>query len=283
MASLTVDGVPAGNTPRTVPVPPGRHVIVLDRPDCFERRREVEIRPGEMFTWDCELRVRDGDSEEVIESFAAEFGIELLHADVQSMRSGSSDAGLQVVYPRGNVRIADLTEGAIECNDTGMTVDGRAVLRRGEEVLLSVPITRDEFFLTIPIGPEVRAKVRPGDELTFGYVPRNGDETSVRVRVVDDGLSDRFAEIERRLAKQPVVLGDHLKAQALFDGEFYTGAYLAAKRIVDQAPGSTRGYYMMKKALERMGIFYGWKSDRLLDDIAGTSPEKQRSVIREED
>jgi serine/threonine-protein kinase len=55
-AEITVDGKPAGLTPRSrFPLPAGPHSVVLSHPDYRPFQRTVRIRPGEVFKLDVDL------------------------------------------------------------------------------------------------------------------------------------------------------------------------------------------------------------------------------------
>jgi len=278
-STVTIDSEVLGGTRLVRPFPPGDYIVVLERKGCRTRREPLTITSGGLNRQELRMVVTDGDDQEILDEFGEVEGVEYLTADRQIMRSGGG-APLEILYPRGAVRIADLTEGAVELNSLDANRDGFIEIRNGERKLLRHEWSTEGFTQIVAIPAAVRAQIQPGDELTFGFYPRSGTETIVQVRVVTDSLADRFAKIDKKLEEQPDLLRRHMKAQLLFDAELYTAAYLAARDITRQSKGerSARGWYLQKKALERMGILSGRRSGELISGFNVCDPAKRKLV-----
>ncbi|MEN8149883.1 MAG: serine/threonine-protein kinase, partial [Planctomycetota bacterium] len=281
-AQVTVDGVSEGTTEVHVVRSPGSYVFALTRSGCDAVRFEHLVRSGAEDRHHVQMQVKDGDSENNLDDFGESLGITFEDGPLQRPRSGGSGLGLQILYPRGSVRVSDLTEVMLEFNDPLVETSGEIQLRRlGSEVPLWTGTLSDDdeagFIQPIEFPPSLRAAVWPGDELTLGYyLP--GWETTVHIVVTGDPCAESFPRVDGELAKQPELFRDHMKAQLLFDEALYTAAYFMARSITDRVPKSSRGWYLQKKCLERMGVLSGLRSEDLLDAFDGTDPEKQKLV-----
>jgi len=265
-AMAALDGENVGPTPLLDrPVAPGEHRVVVSKEGWKSEERRFEIRSGDPHNVFVVLIPDDGDSEVVVRDAAGEFGIEYreLGEEPARLRSAAGGPALQVLFPREDVRLADLTRWAVETNDLRKTFTGRIEFRRGDEVLFAEDYPDAKLITEGAIPARVREALAVGDVLTWGFYPVEGRAIVVECRVVEDILADRFAEIDARLAEMPVVLVRHLRALLLLDAGLYTGALLESRRAAEARPDSIRGWAVQKRALEEMGV----RSGRLTGDL----------------
>jgi hypothetical protein len=136
-------------------------------------------------------------------------------------------------------------------------VDGAIVFRKGGEEIYrreigddwpETPDTRE------PMPAEVKEVLSEGTEITWGFYAADGGSVTASFRVVDPGLGERVAEIDRRLEGRNPLLARQLKAQLYLNAGLACAAYREASAIAEAAPRAVKAYAVMRAALEALDL-----------------------------
>ena len=146
-----------------------------------------------------------------------------------SRASDNFDAVL--LYPRGPIRVADLTTFRLEIS--GRFLDpAHVVFRKGEEVLhVGEAIERMNWIAPMPAA--VREALSPGDVLTWGvYDDRDRPVATISCPIVADVANDLDRVTEAlRDPPQPPEVEAYFRAQVLAGAGQWSGAALALGRL----------------------------------------------------
>jgi hypothetical protein len=255
VAEVAIAGHKGGSTPFVADLPPGVYELVIRLEGFKERKRNVELEAGADRSIELAMIADDSENPEARRRIAKAMGIALAKFEEAERLRGTADGDpLQVLYPRGDVRIADLAFFRVDVPDYEFEVDGTIQFRRGDEILASVPFSGDRTWNIGEMPAAVAKALREGDEVTWGYYPTKGDPVTARFTVVADSLADRMAEIDKKLKEQPAALIGDFRTQVFLDHGLWVAALNEAGRTAKLNPKSKYARGAMLKAITGMGL-----------------------------
>ena len=255
VAQVTVDGQSMGNTPVEMALPPGAHELILRQEGFGERTRLVELSAGENRSLETALIASNPDDPETLRRIASELDVVLRDFETaERSRGGSGGPPVVVLYPRGDVRLADLKMWRIDAPDAEVEIDGEIRFRRGEEILARIPFTADLTWTIEDLPASLKQRLAAGDEVAWGYYPAEGDPITATFRVVADPLAEELARLVDRLKDQPPAVLGHLWTQLCLDKGLFMAAFDEARRMAGKNPKSDRAWAAMFEALKGMGL-----------------------------
>jgi hypothetical protein len=172
-----------------------------------------------------------------------------------SRERGGQAAGpaVRILYPRGMLRPADLNAYRVE-SDLESVASGAVEFRRGGKVVhredLKVP-AGGEVVRQVPAG--IRAMLRTGDKITWGFYPSSGEPVTTTFEVVQRDLDAALGGISAGAKGQPAAAQSHLRAQVFLDAGLSHAAYQEALQVVEKGSTSPRAWAVMLEALDAMG------------------------------
>ena len=253
-ATAAVDGVHAGSTPLALPVASGSHTVLLRRPGFKDWSRVIDLDPGEKASFSLQLVVADPRDADAVNLIASSLGVALQHYRLpEAMREFPQGEPLELIVPRGAVRPCDVTTLVMDADPERVDPSGVVALRRGETTLWDTPFDPETAHYEVSVPQAVGESVRPGETLVWGWWPETGPPVTTELHVVGDDMVPLFAEIDRRLEGQPAGIREHLRAQALLDHRFLTGAFLEARFLKQADPADLRAGALMEQALTTAG------------------------------
>lgn len=260
-AEVVLDGDVAGTTPFVRDLPEGPYEVVLRARGFRDHCESIELAAGGIADVDCVLVAEDPDDPVAIAKLAAGLDIGEVTAFEPPLRHGSApDPGFVVpLYPRGNVRLGDLTEFRIDVGEA-FRDEGRLVFRRRSQILFETRFDPAGQRTIAPVPDEVVSALKSGAIVTWGFFPVQGKPAAVRFRVVrdDERLAKRLQRMEERLAGHPEVTLAQMRAQLYLNRNLYTAAYLEGRRALDLAEGAAvppaQALAVMQGAARRMDL-----------------------------
>jgi len=248
---VRIAGVSRGQTPLSLALAPGTYDIVLHSDGFEDRPLPVDLRAGGFERHEVILRPSDPDDplarSRIFES------LDLGTPEVEEGRMRGDADVLLLVYPRGNVRLADIDRLSYDVGPTFFAEEGAELEVRRGDVLLHhekfEPRTAGNHTIPLPAG--VRAALRVGDEVTWGIrtsprAPRAGarpEGVFAKFTLVDVDPSASIAQVARRLeglsgdARQKAIVAE-AQARVLSKAGLSTAALLRADAIADANPTS---------------------------------------------
>jgi len=255
VAQVSVDGAADVETPLELRLPPGSHELVFRQEGFGPRSVALRLVAGETRTMETALIAADPEDPEALRRIAKELGIALeMFEAAARIRGGPDGAPLQVLYPRGDVRLADLGTWRIDVPDDRFEVDGHVEFRRDGEMLARVPFAADYTWTIGEVPAALTRELREGDTVEWGYFPKRGRSVTAGFRVVRDPLSERMRALEESTEGQPEILRSHLRVQLYLEQGLYVAALIEADRVVVLRGDSDRGWGAMLRALDGMGL-----------------------------
>lgn len=253
-AVATVDGTRAGSTPLAVSLAAGSHGVRVSRAGFKEWAKVIDVVSGERTSFSLQLMVADARDAAAVNLLARSLGVQLEELALPpAERAGPEGAPLELIMPRGRVRIADLTTLVMDADPTRVEPSGVVALRRGEEALWDTPFDPRAAAYEVVVPDDARARLRVGDVLRWGWYPVGGLPVTVELQIVEDGTSPLFAEIDAHLGQQPPAVRHHLKLQGCADRQLYAAAFLEARRLAAADPLDLRARAMMERSLTLSG------------------------------
>lgn len=266
VAQVVVDGEELGSTPIDVTLAPGPHDLVLRQQGFGERKHRIDLASGETRTLETALIASDADDPEALRRIAQELDVALKKfEDSDRMRGGKSKEPVQVLYPRGLVRLTDLGNFRVDVPDSGFEIDGEIRFVRKGEVLANVPFFADLTWTIEALPAALTEALAIGDEVEWGYFPTEGDPVTETFKVVGDAVADRLAGLEKRLKDQPPAVLGHLRTQIYLDAGFYAAAFEEARRMASEKKDSDRTWRAMLAAVQGMDL----ADTQLSTEVAG--------------
>jgi hypothetical protein len=254
-ARVSVDGRDFGATPARIELPAGQHEVRLAQDGFSERRFAVTLAAGEKQTLENILIAADPDHPEALGLLAKAMDIDLSSFETRARLRGPPDCpDLEVLWPRGTVRAADLISYRIDVIEPAVEIEGTVEFRRGAEVLGRLDFAPERLVTEAAFPADVLAKLSPGDEVEWGYWPREGEPVTARFRLVDEAVGPKLAALEATLKGQTDHLRGHFRAQILLDAGLDLAAFREALRILEKAPKSARALAVAEETLIRMGL-----------------------------
>jgi hypothetical protein len=207
-----LDNKPVGmlspGKPLTISVPRGDHVLEASRDGWSRWTDSRHFSPGSDVTVQPWL-------DPASEAAWAEFNQRVAKApeEVKAIsvhRGDSLTDFVQPIFPRGDVLVSDLDAFAMQVDIDKYSGPGRIEFRRGTEVLGAIdafdPPNKNTWDA---IPASVRASVRAGDVVTWGWIPGAGrsDAKTVRPALAEFRVVKRPGDLDARLAAVDAVFG----------------------------------------------------------------------------
>jgi hypothetical protein len=168
-----------------------------------------------------------------------------------SRNRGEGDAdGIEPLYPRGNVRMEDLTDLRIDIGEA-WNAKGKLEVRAGGKVLYSADFEPANLRTIAPIPDAVKA-LRAGDEFEWGFYPEKGEPTVAKCKVVAHPA--RIAEMAADLKDQDPAVRSNIIARAMLEEGLCCAAYREAKGLADAGKADERVLGVMQRALEALDL-----------------------------
>jgi hypothetical protein len=284
-ATVWIDGEEVGETPISRELPPGDHELVMRLPGFREHRQRIELEPGSKRTFERVLVAENPEDPMALaslaDSFRVPFGMAPRRPEVKER--GAAPA-VQALLPRGNLRPGDLDLMCISAHPAFEGV-GTLTIERGDELLYTRRIEPRAGETDVEVPPEVRAVLRDGDELVWGFHPDGGDPTYARCRVVGDTVRDRMAKLDELLKDQHPHVRAHLRVRLLLSQGLDYAAFREAQKVAREAGGSVNALVVMREALKGMELRESgpWRAiERRLSKIPKEQREKLLGTPEEE-
>ncbi|MHC4849096.1 MAG: serine/threonine-protein kinase [Planctomycetota bacterium] len=246
---VSLDGSPLGGTPLEIELEPGDHTLVFSREGWLERSHSLACESGEKRIFEVVMRPADPGDREALLVLAASLDMKLENWEGISLPRSVGDGGIEVLFPRGKVRVEDAANFRFVV-DSKFDGTGAVVFRVNGKELARRAVGDDwpeSLDTSAPVPDEVRAALKPGVEVEWGFVPAKG--TAVLARFVVAQTPAVLAELEQKLAGQDALVRDQLIAQALLDAGLPLAAHMRATRA-----NTSTAHAICKTALDRMGL-----------------------------
>ena len=194
---------------------------------------------------------------------------------------------VQLLIPRGEVRMADLSVFAITFETDPDPGQGTIEFRRGEEILWSQDAPGDtRNWVEMPAA--VREKVREGDTITWTWIPAEPSEkvqpVSAEFHVVapDPKVAGELRALEATLSKQSGALRPYYRGKILDRHGLQTAAFLdlyAAAEASPTDPAAWRGLRTVLQALDHKLTNALLDVDDWVHDVERAAPGTPRGPI----
>ena len=221
--------------------------------------RDASPPPGQVRPPPMTLDLREATDEDLVRFIGAarKAGLTKLIFEIEdaSHRNAANDP-LQLVLPRGAVRIEDLDVLRVDVTDA-FDGQGALVIRRGDDVLAELPFAGEDYRNEVAIPQSVRDAVQPGDELTWTFEPKRGRaRRAATVRIVAPDLRDALARVDQQAAVngQPQAVIPLLRALVHLEHDLGTAAFRAIEALpsgADPKNGSLPAVRLQIEALKR--------------------------------
>lgn len=192
-----------------------------------------------------------------LDRVAAELEIELAQLEEpETFRSGRKAKPIVPLYPRGDVRLEDLDEFRVDVT-ADFAYGGNIEFRRGKTVLHEEFFEPDGFKNVRPIPDKVRAALKEGAVVTWGFYPEKGRAVTAKFSVVDHKkrMRSRWDKLEKKAQEMSDAWADTLRAQLLLDKRLYYPAWRKAKQALRHPiEDPSHLYAIMQAALRRMKL-----------------------------
>ena len=281
-AEVWIGGKSVGTSPIEHEIGAGSHEITLKTDGFADTKTTVEVASGKTVSIEPVLKANDPTDPVALSKIAkamefeefSEFEPEMRH------RGSKDDAFVVPLYPRGNVRVSDLSDYRIDVGEA-FEGAGKLVFKRGSTVLHEAAFDPEDLSTTAPMPQAVIDALKKGATVTWGFYPEKGKSKTAKFKVVgeDSRLQKRVAKLEKRMADQPEVLVCQMRAQLFLNKRLYLAAYREGLRAVSMQKGSgvpSQALAVMQNAVRRMDL----KDTPLWDEVQG-DVEKLSAKIRE--
>jgi serine/threonine protein kinase len=246
---VRLDGTPLGGTPLEIELEPGEYNLVFARDGWLKRSHALVCESGEKRIFEVVMRPADPGDRKALLVLAASLEMKLENWEGISLSRSAGGDGIEILFPRDKVRVEDASSYrfVVDSKFSGrgavvFRVNGKELARRIVDDAWPVSLDTSE-----PLPDEVRAALKPGAEVEWGFEPSNGPPLLTRFVVVQAPAG--LAEIEQKLAGQDALVRDQLMAQALLDA----GLPLAAHMRATRADTST-AHAICQASLKKMGL-----------------------------
>jgi hypothetical protein len=228
-AEAKVDGVVKGTTPLTLALTPGTHSVSFSAAGFNGETESITVKAGESRTVEGILAVTNPNDPITHDLLASAAEIPLEPAtDVSTHRGASSGPQVLPMYPMGDVRMAGLSSFRVEIDDK-FEAAGKLEFRKGKKVLWSAPFNPDHLVTVDHVPQDVLKALKTGDRIEWGFYPDNPKQKSVTstfVVIEKKQVEKALVSIDsdKRLAKQPALTRDLLKAEKMENYSLYSEA-----------------------------------------------------------
>jgi len=251
VAEVILDNKSLGKTPIETSVRPGDYTLVLRSEGFEDYVSDVHLKPGGTASFDKDL-VANPDDPRAREILAERYGLQVAQlVAMQRTRGGAEDDWIEALYPRGDVRIADLDDLRIDIG-AAWEATGKLEIRVRGVAVWSADFVPDKLTTVVPLPEEAKMALRPGDAFEWGFYPDEGDATTARCRLVAE--PEGIAKLEENLAGQDPSLVALLRAGMLLKDGLDLAAYREAERLADAGKFGTDPLAIMQQAAQRMAL-----------------------------
>ncbi|MHC4452394.1 MAG: PEGA domain-containing protein [Planctomycetota bacterium] len=254
---VLVDGKSVGPSPiKEFAVDAGDRAVTVRREGFVDWTQTVSVTSGANKSVTAALIAADPTDPAALLALAESLGLEAVEREEEeTFRGGKSTKSILPLYPRGDLRVADMDNFRIDVTEE-FTPNGKLEFRIGTEVLHSAPFDPESFATVDGIPDAVLTKAKPGKTVTWGYYPTKGKPvtTKFKVRKEDRQLDKRIEKLEKRMAGQPPLLQAQMRAQLLLNKRLYYAAYRNARSVVERAQAAPESLAIMQAALRRMDL-----------------------------
>jgi serine/threonine protein kinase len=252
-AQVSIDGAARGDTPITAKLSAGRHQLTLTQAGFAPQTRDLDLDPGADKELQLVLIAQAGDDPVALARLGKELEVAMASLEPVASLRGGDDVPVRLLWPRGEVRMEDLSAWRIDVSED-FEGGGRIEWRRGKEVVAQQPFDPAKLSTEGAVPAEALAGLKAGDRVTFAFVPDKGTPVTADAVISGKDLRPRFAKIAERTKEQPVAVGGHLRAQVLLDAGLPLAAYRQAKTLADAHPADVRAWVVMQHALDRLQL-----------------------------
>lgn len=285
-AQAFVDGVARGTTPVWISLSPGSHEVVLKAEGYRDFPRPVTLPAGGFAEYEWMLAPADENDAERLQQLALLASSDARVAEDEApgggapeslaaaaapladpappppppaiLRAVKAEPPLLPVWPRGNVRLSDLDRASVEITDRAAIEKGGTLqIRRGDEVLLSVPYAPKGDRDRIDIPADVRRRVKPGDSITWGWWPKDAkdaDACCADVRVVPEIPRLQRERFEERVAHQDPAAAASMRMYFLLLRGLVTAAVREAEATLAREPHNLMALSIAWQGYKAMGL-----------------------------
>lgn len=282
-ADVYLEGAKVGRTSLAQPyesdLSPGRYRLELRLDGFVPMDQMLEITPGDTQQLSQVMVAQNGEDPEALAKLQEALGVAWAAAEAKLHRGGL-DEGALPIFPRGDVRVADLSSYRLDVGPMFLS-EGTLEFRVGETVLHSAAFEPEEMVTTAGLPEAVLAGVEPGTEVTWGFHPSEGEPVTTTFRVVEEpdlGLS-AHAEL---LAQQPANVRRLIESRALLSKGLALASYVQARAVADGSPDSLPAWRTAQAALQQLDLTesepfleVGTHIDRLQRDKAPAAGEDE--------
>jgi predicted Ser/Thr protein kinase len=244
---VSVNGTIRGGTPMELELTPGKHTLVFSREGWQSRTQELACEAGEKRIFEVVMRPLDPTDRDALLLLANSLDMKLEKWEgISRLRAPGGD-GIEVLFPRGNVRVGDVARFRFVVGPE-FGAPGAVVFRVNGEEVARRPVNDDwpeSLDTSEPVPADVIAALRADAKLEWGFVPERGEPVLATCTLVETDVSS----VERKLADQGAKVRDQLVAQALLDAGLPMAAHIRAMQVESETSHAIR-----KAALERMGL-----------------------------
>ena len=281
-------GVERGRTPTSLQLDPGPYAIVLRRNGYKDLEIADEIAAGEVAKLEKTMQPRDAAARrEVMKALGLEEVPLVLPASDRGTRGvrGGGDA-LLFLSPRGAVSLDEVRELAFEMPDPRAFEDGGSIeFRRGTEVLGRIADFRPQKTSgLVPVPKEVRALLRAGDAVTYGWTApaggaRGAGPARASFRVVEPVDRPAYDRLVTLLDGQADDLDLELRAGWLRAQGRALAATRIADPVADEKPRSVRAQAVAYAAYADLGLAASARARVLAGRIEGLQGPATEAVL----
>jgi serine/threonine protein kinase len=255
VAQVWINGEDHGTTPiRDLKVAPGTYELILRRAGWKERRLPLKLSEGAQWRKEFLLQPEDPGDPAALEILAQEFELQMEKwEEAERQRGAIDDRAIQILYPRGSVRLEDLDSYRF---DVGAAFDqeGAIVFKVGEKTLYERALTDEwpEMLRSVQKLPELALEA--GATITWGFFPKEGRPVTATFTVVERDLAGKVAALHDRFKELDHLIRMQLEAQILLDAGLDWAAYTKARAVTDKLQKAPKPHAIMKTALERLDL-----------------------------
>jgi hypothetical protein len=237
-AAVQVNAGAFSPAPVAVRVPPGEVAIVLRLAGHEDRHvPPFRVEAGRHYARSYEgFSIRDVDDPSVLEQAALANGwnhpLPVSPRERLSVSRSQRKFDVFLAFPLGTVRAADLDRYRVELGDDYEQAGHVRFLRGDEELWRSERARSRELDGGLP--EAVRAGLRPGETITWGYYPEEGGPVVAQIVIagadVEPSLSALDEQLTRPEAPQPPAVRAWFRAQELIAADLPSSAVAEVER-----------------------------------------------------
>lgn len=254
-AQVYLDGVEVGTTSLEAPyeaeLSPGEYRLELRLDGFVPMDQTIEVTPGDSQQLS-QVMVAQANDPAALERLQKALGVAWAAAESKRHRGTGSDDGSLPVFPRGDVRMSDLSQYRLDVGPMFMAEGDLVFSVNGAELHRS-EFVPEEMVTTAAIPEAVLAGVAPGATLTWGFHPDDGEAVVVETHIVADPVLAMDAHADM-LAEQPEELVRLLRSRALLAEGLAQAAYDEARALAAAQPDNLHAWETARSALHKLEL-----------------------------